>query len=260
MTIATKTLLPYAAILLGLTLSSQASAANLSTLPQNAALFGGQRLVDANCYNHLEMQSDGNLVVYAGIGTSIPQALWSSRTSGIEGAPDGYSYLESSGNFATLLYPPVSEYAGFVPETFWSSGSESYVPVALEMQTDGNLVLYPANSIGTNAIWASNTSECCEDQPPPPVSCPMESSYTQLYPNVYLNGLTPVSTFELFGSGACGTQCAAAGSCTGWTSSGDTCTMYTGIPTIVTNHTIVNPALNLMSGIIVKPRLEIIRL
>jgi hypothetical protein len=98
-------------------------------------LFSGWNLASQSGTYSLNMQSDGNLVVYRD-GTS----LWSSGTQGWTGAN---AFVQTDGNF--VIYG-----ASGAP---WSSGTKgaAYDPI-LTMQDDGNAVLY-----GRSAVWATNT-------------------------------------------------------------------------------------------------------
>lgn len=86
----------------------------------------------------LEMQGDGNLVLYQG-----PQALWASGTR----TPGSRAVMQGDGNL--VVYSPSN-----VP--LWSTGTFGNPGAYLRVQNDGNLVVYSA----TNAVlWASGT--CC---------------------------------------------------------------------------------------------------
>jgi peptidoglycan hydrolase-like protein with peptidoglycan-binding domain len=101
-----------------------------ATLPSGATLFDGQSLVSANGRFSLDMQGDGNLVLY---GAGL--VLWDSGT--VHAAPD-YAILQSDGNLVI--------YQGHRP--LWSSGSDQPTRgvYSLTVQNDGNVVLYsPAN-------------------------------------------------------------------------------------------------------------------
>jgi hypothetical protein len=120
--------------------------------------------VSGSSPNLLAMQPDGNLVEYSKTGS----VLWSSGTSGNPGAflavqPDGNMVIYSSSNTAlwtsgtsnTPLYSSVAFYT-FTGGTLLP-GQDMNVPQGnyhLELQTDGNLVLYN----GGKPLWASGTS------------------------------------------------------------------------------------------------------
>ena len=102
----------------------------------NRTLQAGQYLLSQNGAYQLAMQTDGNLVVYAGV-----RPLWDSQTSNNPGA---YAVLQATdGNL--VVYSPTGK-------ALWSA----YVPNSpsdeLQMQNDGNLVVYSASGA---AQWAT---------------------------------------------------------------------------------------------------------
>lgn len=111
----------------------------ISALPAGASLFDGQSLVSPNGRFSLDMQSDGNLVLY---GAGL--VLWDSGTAG--DAPD-YATMQGDGNF--VIYK--------ANKPVWSSGTDELVknqPFVLNVQNDGNVVIHsPVNK----AIWDSYT-------------------------------------------------------------------------------------------------------
>lgn len=110
-----------------------------STVGPNDAMIPGTSLVSGNGQYSLQMQTDGNLVVYRG-----SSALWSSRTGG---QAIRHFVVQSDGNL--VLYRTDGTVA-------WASGTSGRTLGFLTMQDDGNLVLY--NSANA-AIWASNTAQ-----------------------------------------------------------------------------------------------------
>ena len=101
-----------------------------SSLPSGATLFDGQSLVSPSGKFELNMQRDGNLVLY---GAGL--VLWDSGT--LNDAPD-YATMQGDGNF--VIYKS--------GRPIWSSGTDSGVRGAytLTVQNDGNVVVYsPAN-------------------------------------------------------------------------------------------------------------------
>lgn len=123
----------------GSTRSRLTSPSVISALPSGAALFDGQSLVSPNGRFSLDMQSDGNLVLY---GTGL--VLWDSGTAG--DAPD-YATMQGDGNF--VIYK-----AG---KAVWSSGTDQLVKnqsFVLSVQNDGNVVIYSPTD---KALWASYT-------------------------------------------------------------------------------------------------------
>ena len=205
-------------------------------LPQNAVLFAGQRLVDANCSYHLDMQTDSNLVIYAGEGTS--NVVWANNRAG-NGVPNqAYAVLQTDGNFVEYVPPAGDEYGDV--NAIWASNTDNGTQDILEMQVDGNLVIYPENGIGigSRATWASNTSRAIETAP---ATCIWQSSYTQLNDNTSVVAGTkiPNAAYALQTWALCGQMCVDTGGCTAWEFDGDydwllpgTCYLYEGNATI----------------------------
>jgi chitinase len=105
-------------------------------------LSGGQGLTSSNGRFHLNMQTDGNLVIYDG-----SSAIWHTNTWEHPNKPTR-AELQSDGNL--VLYNNANQAA-------WASGSwgSGRVDPFLEMQDDGNLVIYHN---GRSPLWASGTS------------------------------------------------------------------------------------------------------
>ncbi|WP_051969949.1 ricin-type beta-trefoil lectin domain protein [Kitasatospora azatica] len=87
---------------------------------------------------HLDMQPDGNLVLYSKV---TGRALWSTNTWGRPGAT---ATMQTDGNF--VLYGPDGR-------ALWASGTPGQRGANLVLQDDDNLVLY----VGGKAPWASHT-------------------------------------------------------------------------------------------------------
>jgi hypothetical protein len=114
--------------------------ASAGILPAGQELKAGQDLLSPNGQYSLDMQTDGNLVVY-GNGCVI----WNSGTEGT--GSSNYLAMQTDGNL--VVYTSAGT-------AVWNSGTEgtgsgNY----LDMQSDGNLVVY--NSAGT-AVWNSGRS------------------------------------------------------------------------------------------------------
>jgi hypothetical protein len=113
-------------------------------------IFPGQGLTPGHVWSScdelftLDMQTDGNLVLYQGPLREEPTALWSTGTSGQHAA---FVIMQEDGNL--VLYN-TSEAA------IWNSGTPGYEGASLAIQDDGNLVIYYP---GGGAIWDSGT--CC---------------------------------------------------------------------------------------------------
>ncbi len=126
---------------MALALALPATAAASPTLLTGQTLSPGQSLTSADGHYALDMQTDGNLVLYWINGRAGQIALWSSRTHGNDGA---YAVLQSDGNLAVF---------NRTAQVLWSSDTSSAGCTNLTVQDDGNLVLYSS----TRAIWASKT-------------------------------------------------------------------------------------------------------
>lgn len=88
----------------------------------------------------LEMQTDGNLVLYD-VGTGDRRsALWSSGTSGRPGA---YAVMQSDGNFVVYRNDG---------QPLWSTGTPGHPGAVLMVQSDDNLVIYAG--VGAGVLWA----------------------------------------------------------------------------------------------------------
>jgi hypothetical protein len=102
-------------------------------------LVNGQSLHACDGVHHLDMQTDGNLVLYHdGYG-----ALWSTGTQGTSGYA---AKMQSDGNF--VLYDHYSQ-------ALWNSGTQGHPGASLWVQPDGNLVIYPSG--GGAALWNTGT-------------------------------------------------------------------------------------------------------
>jgi hypothetical protein len=197
----------------------------MDSMRAGSILFEGQRLVSDQCNYHLDMQTDGNLVLYAGVGSS-ELALWYAPRCGRRdvcwgndtGLPT-YAALQTDGNFVDYTD------ARGVDSPWWASayglpgGDPPNEPVLLSMQDDGNLVLYP--SAGGSPLWATNTSSAEDGVPAqsPTSPCPFQSKVTYIENDLYLAGIDELySNFECTNDAmACGQFCASDSWCTGWT-------------------------------------------
>jgi hypothetical protein len=115
----------------------------------------------------LAMQDDANLVVYN--SAAVPQWSRGGGLTGYQGdeLPNGFQmnsgmYLYSpSGNYYAVMQPDnnfVVYPAGSSAE--WSTGTYGDGATHIEMQPDGNLVIYTA---GGTAVWSSGTYGCTGD-------------------------------------------------------------------------------------------------
>jgi hypothetical protein len=110
-----------------------------SMLGPNNALAPGQSLMSGNGQYRLDMQHDGNLVLYR---NSDGQALWA---SGTDGRAVSRVIMQDDGNF--VIY-------GF-PGPLWASGTDGQGGAFLIVQDDGNVVIYRPNA----PVWATNTMQ-----------------------------------------------------------------------------------------------------
>jgi hypothetical protein len=120
-----------------------AAAAGGSTLTSGQSLTLGQSLRTSGGF-HLDLQSDGNLVLYDPNG----QWLWASWT---QGKPVGAAVMQSDGNF--VIYDHNYQHA------LWNSRTWIYPGATLILQDDGNLVIYDNSGIhnSQHAPWNTGT-------------------------------------------------------------------------------------------------------
>lgn len=109
-----------------------------STLNAPDALWAGQQLVSANGQYSLDMQTDGNLVIY-GNGN----ALWGSGTNGT--GSNNVLVMQSDGNLVIWS----GSTAVWGSNTVGSGSNNS-----LSIQNDGNLVIYTSSG---HAVWGAGT-------------------------------------------------------------------------------------------------------
>jgi len=110
-----------------------------SRLSAGSQLRSGSRLVSANGRYELDMQGDGNLVLY-----SRGHALWKSDTAD---HPGDYATMQGDGNF--VIYQ--------AHRAIWSSGTsrDGNGRYYLLLQNDGSLAIF---SPADKSIWETNTS------------------------------------------------------------------------------------------------------
>ena len=107
------------------------------TVGTHLILYAGQSLWSADGRFHLDMQTDGNLVLY---GPSGP--MWWTSTNG---GSDRRMVMQVDGNL--VVYNGANQ-------PLWGSWTHGNPGARLALQNDGNLVIY---SIANAAIWATNT-------------------------------------------------------------------------------------------------------
>jgi hypothetical protein len=161
-----------------------------STLNAPDALWAGQQLVSPNGQYSLDMQTDGNLVIY-GNG----KALWGSGTNGT--GSNNVLVMQSDGNLVI--------WSGST--AVWGSGTNgSGSNNSLAMQNDGNLVVYTSTG---HAVWGSNTPADTLFAPQTLWAGQYIHSLNSQYNAdmqtdgnfVVYNGSTPIWASETFGSG-----------------------------------------------------------
>ena len=119
----------------------------MSTLFSGQSLQPGQTLRSGNTLHTLIMQSDGNAVLY----NSQSQPLWSTNTGG-QIKPRDFA-MQADGNL--VLYDTSGQ-------PHWASNTQGNPGAFLNVQDDGNLVVYRAGSAtetADNALWAAGSND-----------------------------------------------------------------------------------------------------
>ena len=119
----------------------------MSTLFPGQSLLSGQSLQSDNRLCTLIMQSDGNVV----LRDSASNPLWRTGTGGGQFDPRDF-IMQTDGNL--VLYDTSGQW-------HWASQTSGNPGAFLNVQDDGNLVVYRAGSASQtagNALWASGTS------------------------------------------------------------------------------------------------------
>jgi Cysteine-rich secretory protein family len=120
----------------------------MSTLFPGQSLTPGQSLKSDNQLHTLIMQPDGNVVLY----NSQSRPLWSTNTGRGMIDPRGF-VMQTDGNL--VLYDTSGQ-----PR--WTSHTEGNPGAFLNVQDDGNLVVYRAGSTSEtagNALWAAGSND-----------------------------------------------------------------------------------------------------
>jgi hypothetical protein len=165
-----------------------------STLVAGQSLATGSSLVSPDGFVSVKMQTDGNLVAYAGgralwasdtdgqanggrakmqtdgnlvIYNANDTAIWSTRTAG-QGTASSFARVQDDGNFVVYNGSGNGLWSTGTRATTLAAGSAgNYLDTGQALwsgnelfhtvfQTDGNLVLYKGLSTG-NPLWSSNT-------------------------------------------------------------------------------------------------------
>jgi predicted hotdog family 3-hydroxylacyl-ACP dehydratase len=127
-----------------ITLALISSIAAKDTLAANECLTQGQSITSTNGCFTLDMQHDGNMVLYR---SSNRQALWSSKT---DRSCSNRACMQGDGNFVLYDCRNVAMWASQTPKNEGST---------LTIQGDGNLVIYAWQS--TRAIWSIKKQTYC---------------------------------------------------------------------------------------------------
>ena len=104
---------------------------------------------------YLQMQDDGNLVIYQGSGPSDSHGvIWSSGTNGNQ--DNYYVGLQPDGNFVMYRGTGPSDSHGAI----WQTNTSVSGPAFIQMQDDGDLVLYKGTGPSDNRgfVWGSKNS------------------------------------------------------------------------------------------------------
>jgi len=110
-------------------------------LRANTGIPSGGALTSCQGLYSLQMQEDGNLVLYR---NADGRALWDSKTNGSRGTG---AFLEPDGTFAVYN-------DSWDPNAIWSAKTTGNLGAWLTVQDDGNLVMYSASN---RPIWQSHT-------------------------------------------------------------------------------------------------------
>lgn len=131
-----------------------------SNASSNEYLFRGQRIVSPDCGLRLDMQNDGNLVLYDQSRFSGDRALWSVGVN----STSWVAAMQSDGNLVT--------YTKFWT-AHWSSHTAGNPNSYLKIQNDGNAVIYSPNGA---ALWSTGTAGPNRSRVP----CPNSSNTTHI--------------------------------------------------------------------------------
>lgn len=168
----------------------------------NDYLYPRQRVTATGCYYRLDMQTDGNMVLYAGQGVS--HALWVSNTEG----RGGYAVFQTDANFVIYDWNDLP---------VWSSGLVNGNTAWLDVQNDGNVVIYATGTrtcFGQCPLWATGTSGPALGQTP----CYTWTAYTRQYPDTDMPGNDyKWLTLARASPSLCGRQCSQESKCWAFT-------------------------------------------
>ncbi len=129
---------------------SNSSSPPCGILASGDSLDQGQSLPACHANYHLDMQGDGNLVLYSGQSTPS-NALWATNTAANEGPVPGFRVtMQKDGDFVLF-----DSGGNAIMHTNTAGNPGAYV----DMQDDGNLVIYVGDAKPSNAIWATGTNQ-----------------------------------------------------------------------------------------------------
>jgi hypothetical protein len=129
---------------------SNSNSRQCGTLASGDSLNQGDSLKACHADFHLDMQGDGNLVLYMGQPVSS-NALWATNTAVQEGATPGQRVtMQDDGDF--VLFDSSGH-------PIVHSNTAGHPGAYINMQDDGNLVIYEGTATPSNAIWATGTNQ-----------------------------------------------------------------------------------------------------
>jgi len=115
-----------------------------SSLGPGQSLKPDEKIFSPNSRYELIYQTDGNLVVYDHQENGKP--IWAAASN----VPNpGKAEMQYDGNFC--IYNSTGN-------CLQASGTYGKIGAFMQMQDDGNLVIYVGNPVASNALWASKTS------------------------------------------------------------------------------------------------------
>lgn len=134
--------------------ASPAQVSHTYTTYLTSTLYPGDMVVSKNGTFELDMQFDGNLVLYVIdrdiYGSTYYTAIWASNT---DGRAVSRCVMQQDGNL--VLYD-------YRNRPIWASNTEGYYGAYLEVQDDGNAVIYynegSSNFYDRYAVWATGTN------------------------------------------------------------------------------------------------------
>jgi hypothetical protein len=126
------------------------------TLCSEGRLLGGRKLTSPNKLYHLEMQLDGNMVLYRQCRSDDPASrttLWQTWTGrrDVNSDPSSHPKAEAVMRWNGALVVVNSSTGALL----WSSGTGGQNENYLRLQDDGNLILFMKDSI--NPRWSTGT-------------------------------------------------------------------------------------------------------